>query len=87
MRPAKERVKIVIGFVVSSGIISMILSIVIMIIALEHNPQGEFHSDGIIEWGHLLTLCGIWFIVAFLALFGLSVPIILLSFFIHPKRD
>ncbi len=35
---------------------------IMMSIAWEHNPQGEFHGYGTIHWGHWFLLGFLWFI-------------------------
>ena len=61
--------------VVPSCVVAMIIAGVIMYIALDHNPMGEYcefiaqpHKDGecVIQWAHLLYLGGATFMWVFL---------------------
>jgi len=68
-----------------SSILAIIFSIIVMYIALDHNPMGEYcefvetpHSQGKcdINWPHLLTLGGIsfaWIFIIFLSVLSISI--------------
>jgi len=68
-----------------SSILAIIFSVIVMYIALDHNPMGEYcefvespHSQGecVINWPHLLILGGISFAWIFIiSLFVLSISI------------
>lgn len=48
-----------------AGAAGLVLAGVMMYIAWQHNPQGEFHSAGRVEWGPWLSLGAIWFMLPF----------------------
>jgi hypothetical protein len=39
----------------------LIVTAIIMSIAWEHNPQGEFHDETGIHWGYFILLGAFWF--------------------------
>jgi uncharacterized protein YneF (UPF0154 family) len=43
-------------------IIGLIVGGIIMAIAWEHNPQGEFHEPGNVHWGYWIMLGVSWFV-------------------------
>ena len=53
-------------------IMSMVISILIMLVAIDHNPMQEYcilndkTNEYKILWSNLLPLGGLWFILAFL---------------------
>jgi hypothetical protein len=49
------------GWVLSISVLfGTALGGVIMYIAWQHNPQGEFHQAGTVHWAHWLSLGGLW---------------------------
>lgn len=60
-----------------SAIVAIVLSCLVALIALEHNPQQEFTNS----IAHLMELVGSWFLVAFMA----SIPVIWLTILIIKK--
>ena len=46
-----------------------------MSIAWQHNPQCEFHCEGVVHWGNLITVGASWFMASFIGLFVFCVPI------------
>ena len=56
-----------------STIIALIVSIVMMNVAWEHNSQGEIHSEIGIDFAYLFLIGMSWFVMAFLLVFILGV--------------
>lgn len=53
----------------TSIIIALIPAVLMMQIAWEHNPQGEIHLNGNIDWSYLLLIGFSWFLPAFIVVF------------------
>lgn len=49
-----------------SSLPGVILGGVMMYIAWEHNPQGEFHTEAGLEWSRWLGLGALWFLLPFI---------------------
>jgi hypothetical protein len=43
-----------------------------MYIAWQHNPQCEFHCEGIINWSNWLAVGSAWFVAGFVLIFVVS---------------
>lgn len=56
----KSPVNIIVTTYLISSVPGIIIGLLIMSIAYDHNPQGEFHSNGNIHWGELLPLGIAW---------------------------
>ena len=65
----------------ASCIPGIIMGVISIMAAWDHNPSGEYHHNGYINWGDLSFIGGSWFVVittvVFLIFFSISVATIL----------
>jgi len=55
--------------IIISSTIGLILALLMMYVAWEHNPQCEIVDDGIIDFKYWIEIGLSWFIVAFVIVF------------------
>ncbi len=53
-----------------AGILALMVSLLMLYAAWQHNPQQEFHSPDHINWRYFSILFGAWYLVCLL-IFGL----------------
>jgi hypothetical protein len=67
----------------AASIPGIIMAIISIMAAWDHNPSGEYHQNGYINWGDLSFIGGSWFVVittaVFLIFFCISVATILIK--------
>ena len=57
----------------------LLLGAVMMYVAWDHNPQGEFHEAGIIHWDAWLTVGLSWFFAVSAVITLITVPLFFLT--------
>lgn len=48
---------VLVGFL-PAGVVAALM----LYVAWQHNPQGEFHEAGIVHWGSWLSIGAVWFV-------------------------
>ena len=59
--------------IIVSTIIGLIVSILMMDVAWEHNSQCEIHCEGVINFSYWILIGLSWFIMSFIVVFALGV--------------
>jgi len=63
-----ESVKVKNNIIIST-VIGLTVSIFMMYVAWEHNPQGEIYSEGVINFSYWILIGMTWFIMTFIVVF------------------
>ncbi len=51
---------------IMSSVLGLLVAAFMMNAAWQHNPQGEIHSEGFIDWGYWLLIGFTWFLPVFI---------------------
>ena len=70
-----------------SSTVGLILALLMMYVAWEHNPQCEIVDDGVINFKYWIEIGFSWFIVAFVIVFVVINIIYIINNYINKKEE